>query len=182
MIDVFGTSPDAEYPLTVPIVPTLGNNDIYPHNIMQAGPSELTKEYVELWKPFIPEDQYHIFHKGAYFWQQVIAGSNGKMGPSSEGGLVVFSLNTLYVCVDCLARLGGYLLIRFQVLLQFQHRCGRLRHALGARVRPDGMVECAARLHEATGDEGHHYWPCAARLDRCQDELGRIVSFAIPHH
>jgi len=56
MIDVFGTSPDAEYPLAVPVVPTLGNNDIYPHNIMLAGPSELTKEYVELWKPFIPED------------------------------------------------------------------------------------------------------------------------------
>lgn len=96
MIDVFGTSPDAEYPLTVPVVPTLGNNDIYPHNIMLAGPSELTKEYVELWKPFIPEDQYHIFHKGAYFWQQVVPGTNGKIGPTSEGGLAVFSLNTLY--------------------------------------------------------------------------------------
>lgn len=96
MLEVFGNSMDEERPLTLPIVPTVGNNDIYPHNIMQPGPSQLTKEYLELWKPFIPEDQYHVFYKGAYFWQQVVPGENGKLGPASEGGLVVFSLNTMY--------------------------------------------------------------------------------------
>ena len=96
VLEVFGNTGDEERPLLVPVVPTLGNNDIYPHNIMQTGPSRLTHEYIELWREFIPEDQYHIFSKGAYFWQQVVPGTNGIMGPGSEGGLAVFSLNTLY--------------------------------------------------------------------------------------
>ncbi|KAF8534033.1 Metallo-dependent phosphatase-like protein [Trichophaea hybrida] len=96
MVDVFGNSSDPEIPMTVPVVPTLGNNDIYPHNIMMPGPSKLTREYVELWKEFIPQDQFHVFQKGAYFWQQVVPGKNGMMGPGSRGGLVAFSLNTLY--------------------------------------------------------------------------------------
>ena len=28
---------------SVPVVPSLGNNDIYPHNVMGAGPSSLTE-------------------------------------------------------------------------------------------------------------------------------------------
>jgi endopolyphosphatase len=97
MVEVFGNSSVTEIPLAVPVVPTLGNNDIYPHNTMMPGPSKLTREYVELWKEFIPEDQYHVFSKGAYFWQQIVPGRNGKLGLGSRGGLVAFSLNTLYV-------------------------------------------------------------------------------------
>lgn len=107
MVEVFGNSSDPVNPITVPIVPTLGNNDIYPHNIMLPGPSKLTHDFVELWKPFIPENQYHVVHKGAYFWQQVVPGRNGKMGDLSEGGLVVFSLNTLYA-FDGLLRVGAF--------------------------------------------------------------------------
>lgn len=107
MVEVFGDRNDPSAPTTVPVVPTLGNNDIYPHNIMLPGPSKLTHDFVELWKPFIPEDQYHVFHKGAYFWQQVVPGKNGRMGDLSQGGLVVFSLNTLYVFSLCAAGAGG---------------------------------------------------------------------------
>ncbi|KAI5795127.1 hypothetical protein EDC01DRAFT_690174 [Geopyxis carbonaria] len=101
MLEVFGKADNIDdnnptNDLLVPIVPNLGNNDIFPHNIMLPGPSKLTHEYVEIWKHFIPEDQYHVFHKGAYFWQQVIPGHNGKIGPSSMGGLAVFSLNTIF--------------------------------------------------------------------------------------
>ena len=95
MMEVFGNSTNPETRFTIPVVPTLGNNDIFPHNIMTTGPSKQTAEYVEMWSQFIPENQYHIFHRGAYFWSQVVPGKNGKRGPASEGGLVVFSLNTL---------------------------------------------------------------------------------------
>ncbi|CCX12225.1 Metallo-dependent phosphatase-like protein [Pyronema domesticum] len=96
MVSTFGRSNATGSETNVPVVPTIGNNDIFPHNIMLPGPSKLTKEYVELWKEFIPEDQYHIFHKGAYFSQQVVPGKNGKVGAGSDGGLVVISLNTIY--------------------------------------------------------------------------------------
>lgn len=95
MVGVFGNSTGELGQPTIPVVPTLGNNDIYPHNIMLPGPSKLTTEFVELWSQFIPENQYHIFHKGAYYWQQVVPGKNGKRGAEGEGGLAVFSLNTL---------------------------------------------------------------------------------------
>lgn len=95
MLQTFGNSTNVDDPNTIPVVPTLGNNDIFPHNIMLPGPSKSTKEYVELWSRFIPEDQYHVFNKGAYFWSQVVPGKNGLMGPSSPGGMAVLSLNTL---------------------------------------------------------------------------------------
>lgn len=34
------------FPKGVPIVPSIGNNDIYPHNVMAAGPSSLTSEFL----------------------------------------------------------------------------------------------------------------------------------------
>jgi endopolyphosphatase len=98
MVSTFGRSNATGPETNVPVVPTIGNNDIFPHNIMLPGPSKVTKEYVELWKEFIPEDQYHTFHKGAYFSQQVVPGKNGKVGAASDGGLVVISLNTMYAC------------------------------------------------------------------------------------
>lgn len=82
--------------LVVPIIPTLGNNDIFPHNIMTAGPNRVTREFSDIWRRFIPQDQYHVFDKGAYFWTQVVPGTNGKMGLNSRGGLSVISLNTMY--------------------------------------------------------------------------------------
>lgn len=38
MIDLFGKK--------FPVVPTLGNNDIYPHNILDAGPNRVTQEFL----------------------------------------------------------------------------------------------------------------------------------------
>lgn len=31
----------------VPVVPTVGNNDVFPHNVMFPGPSRTTTEYAE---------------------------------------------------------------------------------------------------------------------------------------
>ncbi|RPA97622.1 Endopolyphosphatase [Choiromyces venosus 120613-1] len=100
MINVFGKpdnlgDDDPTNDLVVPIVPTLGNNDIFPHNIMTDGPNKITREFSDIWRNFIPQDQYHVFDKGAYFWTQVVPGTNGKTGLASKGGLSVISLNTI---------------------------------------------------------------------------------------
>ncbi|KAF2131438.1 Endopolyphosphatase [Dothidotthia symphoricarpi CBS 119687] len=69
----------------IPVVPTFGNNDIMPHNIMLQGPSKWTKKYLDIWRNFIPEEQRHQFQQGGWFSVEVIPGK-----------LAVVSLNTLY--------------------------------------------------------------------------------------
>ncbi|KAF3909840.1 Endopolyphosphatase [Orbilia brochopaga] len=90
MYDVF-KKPDSDNDrnpnndLIIPVVPTLGNNDIMPHNIMLAGPSHITHTYLDIWRNFIPEEQRHMFQHGAYFWVEVIPHK-----------LAVFSINTIF--------------------------------------------------------------------------------------
>jgi endopolyphosphatase len=88
-MDVFsnpdnGKDTDPTNGLTVPIIPTFGNNDILPHNIMTVGPNEYTRQYLKIWKKFIPEAQRHGFERGGWFFVEAI-----------PGRLAVFSLNTL---------------------------------------------------------------------------------------
>ncbi|KAI0136546.1 Metallo-dependent phosphatase-like protein [Xylariales sp. AK1849] len=71
--------------LTIPVIPTFGNNDILPHNIMVGGPNKWLKWYADIWKDFIPEAQRHTFELGGWFFTEVIPNK-----------LAVFSLNTLY--------------------------------------------------------------------------------------
>ena len=66
-------------------MPTLGNNDILPHNILLEGPNQWTREYTSVWQSFIPEEQRHAFEQGGWFYTEVI-----------PDRLAVFSLNTLY--------------------------------------------------------------------------------------
>ncbi|KAL9090658.1 MAG: hypothetical protein Q9165_005146 [Trypethelium subeluteriae] len=70
---------------TVPIVPSIGNNDILPHNIFEEGPNHWTKQYASLWRSFIPEEQRHAFEQGGWFYVEVV-----------PDYLAVFSLNTMY--------------------------------------------------------------------------------------
>ncbi|KAG5957456.1 hypothetical protein E4U58_006015 [Claviceps cyperi] len=71
--------------LDMPIIPTLGNNDFLPHNIMYAGPNRWLTAYADIWGRFIPEEQRHAFEFGGWFHVDVIPGK-----------LTVFSLNTMY--------------------------------------------------------------------------------------
>ncbi|RAL10404.1 endopolyphosphatase [Aspergillus homomorphus CBS 101889] len=71
--------------ISIPIIPTFGNNDIMPHNIFKAGPNRWTKQYREIWSNFIPEYQLHSFVEGGWFISEVI--------PEK---LAVVSLNTMY--------------------------------------------------------------------------------------
>ncbi|KAI1422688.1 Metallo-dependent phosphatase-like protein [Xylaria sp. FL1777] len=71
--------------LVVPVVPTFGNNDIYPHNILLPGPNDILQQYTSIWKHFIPEAQRHSFEFGGWFYVEVVPRK-----------LAVFSLNTIY--------------------------------------------------------------------------------------
>ncbi|KAI0391788.1 Endopolyphosphatase [Xylariaceae sp. FL0594] len=83
--DAFLDTFSDEKGLVVPVVPTFGNNDIYPHNILLPGPNDILRTYSTIWKEFIPETQRHSFEFGGWFYVEVI--------PSK---LAVFSLNTMY--------------------------------------------------------------------------------------
>lgn len=67
-------------------VPSLGNNDVYPHNLFAPGPTLQTREFFKIWRKFVPQLQLHIFNRGAYFFQEVIPNQ-----------LAVLSINTLYL-------------------------------------------------------------------------------------
>ena len=85
--DVFGAhGGQSPHRFATPIVPTIGNNDILPHNIFSKGPNKWTKEYIQLWKYMVPEEQRHQFERGGWFYVEVI--------PQK---LAVFSLNTMHV-------------------------------------------------------------------------------------
>ncbi|BEI80477.1 hypothetical protein CcaverHIS002_0110060 [Cutaneotrichosporon cavernicola] len=81
MVNTFGKK--------VPIIPSLGNNDVYPHNIMEPGPNRVTQEFLKIWKHFIPEEYRHVFERGGYFAVEVIPDQ-----------LAVISLNTIYFFVS----------------------------------------------------------------------------------
>ncbi|KAF9939429.1 Endopolyphosphatase [Mortierella alpina] len=69
----------------LPIVPAIGNNDIYPHNIIRPGPNSILKHYAEIWTDFIPESELHTFRRGGYYASEVVPNK-----------ISVLSLNTLY--------------------------------------------------------------------------------------
>ncbi|KAK5987380.1 Endopolyphosphatase [Cladobotryum mycophilum] len=80
-VDTFSTDDQ----LSVPIIPTFGNNDFLPHNVMYAGPNKWLQHYTDIWHRFIPEEQRHSFGFGGWFSVEVIPNQ-----------LAVFSLNTMY--------------------------------------------------------------------------------------
>ncbi|KAF8621618.1 hypothetical protein AX15_007637 [Amanita polypyramis BW_CC] len=69
----------------IPVVPSLGNNDIWPHNIMQPGPNKITNAFSKIWADFIPKHEQDVFRVGAYFSTEVFPNE-----------LAVISLNTMY--------------------------------------------------------------------------------------
>jgi endopolyphosphatase len=81
-VETFSTP---QHGLSIPIVPTFGNNDFLPHNIMLPGPNKWFAAYSDIWRRFIPEEQRHSFTFGGWFYVEVI-----------PNRLAVFSLNTMY--------------------------------------------------------------------------------------
>ncbi|CAG8698057.1 13027_t:CDS:2, partial [Cetraspora pellucida] len=72
-------------PQFIPIVPSIGNHDIHPNNILLPGPNEVLSMLHSIWQPFIPGNQRETFLKGGYYYTEVI--------PKK---LMVISLNTMY--------------------------------------------------------------------------------------
>ncbi len=86
-VETFGLPSDInKNKLSIPIIQSLGNNDVYPHNLFSPGPTLQTRELNRIWRYFIPNEQYHIFDKGAYYFVEVIPNK-----------LAVVSLNTMYL-------------------------------------------------------------------------------------
>ncbi|TPX11422.1 uncharacterized protein E0L32_007841 [Thyridium curvatum] len=114
--------------LAVPVVATLGNNDILPHNILLPGPNKWLRYYTEIWAPFIPEEQRHSFEFGGWYYVEVI-----------PNRLAVFSLNTLYffdrnaAVDDCVnpAEPGFKQMEWLRVQLQFMRRRGMKAMLMG---------------------------------------------------
>ncbi|KAG8801947.1 Endopolyphosphatase, partial [Serendipita sp. 399] len=72
----------------IPIVPSIGNNDIWPHNVMAPGPNGITKEYIKCATKFMLAEcllTMFVFQHGGYFSKEVI-----------YDHLAVISLNTMY--------------------------------------------------------------------------------------
>ncbi|KIM53791.1 hypothetical protein SCLCIDRAFT_409629 [Scleroderma citrinum Foug A] len=69
----------------IPVIPTIGNNDIWPHNTLASGPNDITRTYSSIWQHFIPAGSHASFLRGGYFSVEVI-----------PDALAVISLNTMY--------------------------------------------------------------------------------------
>lgn len=81
-------NPKSEDPrdFDVIVIPSLGNNDVFPHNMFALGPTLQTREYYKIWNDFVPQEQQRSFERGASFVTEVIPGK-----------LAVLSINTLYL-------------------------------------------------------------------------------------
>ncbi|KAI0307327.1 endopolyphosphatase [Multifurca ochricompacta] len=79
----------------VPVVPSLGNNDIWPHNILAAGPNDIINRFSSIWSAFVPFSSYQVFRRGAYYSVEVIPDE-----------VAIISLNTMYL-YDSNKAVGG---------------------------------------------------------------------------
>jgi endopolyphosphatase len=69
----------------IPVVPSLGNNDISPHDRLSAGPNKIFEEFSSIWSAFIPPTSSASFHQGGYFSTEII-----------PDAVAAISVNTLY--------------------------------------------------------------------------------------
>ncbi|GAA5955919.1 hypothetical protein JCM3765_000039 [Sporobolomyces pararoseus] len=71
----------------VKVMVTIGNNDVFPHNVAFPGPNKVTTSLLDLWmeKNFIPEEMKRTFLRGGYYSLELI-----------ENELLIISLNTIY--------------------------------------------------------------------------------------
>lgn len=156
-------------------VPSLGNNDVYPHNLCAPGPTLQTREFFKIWKPFVPQLQLHLFARGVYFFQEVIP---GKLAVLLINTLFLFQLNPLVDSCDR-AKDPGYKLFLWLGYVLKEMRARNMKVWLTGHVPPTPKnydVSClrkyAAWSHEYRdviigGLYGHmnidHFYPLDAK-------------------
>lgn len=67
------------------VAPTIGNNDVYPHDVLQPGPNAVLSRIHDAWRTILPKNASASFLRGGYYASAV---------PGTR--LVVLSLNTMY--------------------------------------------------------------------------------------
>lgn len=97
------------------VVPSIGNNDVFPHNMLSIGPTLQTREYYKLWAPFIPQNQLRTFHRDVSFLSEVIP---GKLAVLSVNTLYLFKSNPLVDTCDSRKEPGYQLLIWMGTVLE----------------------------------------------------------------
>ncbi|SCU88726.1 LAFA_0E14246g1_1 [Lachancea sp. 'fantastica'] len=70
----------------VNVIPSLGNNDVFPHNLFSLGPTLQTREVNSMWSNFIPQEQQRSFDRSTSYFVEVIPGK-----------LAILSIETLYL-------------------------------------------------------------------------------------
>ena len=75
---------DTFWSSAIPVIPSFGNNDVYPHNQIGDRDGDLLSFYEQMWRPWIPKHQRSTFKKGGYYIRSVAPRLN------------VLTLNTMY--------------------------------------------------------------------------------------
>ncbi len=91
-MDVYHYITSAFDPDSIPILPSIGNWDTYPQNLMGPGPNPMLKQLWKLWSRLFPsrytsegKEIYSTFKKGGYYAREVIPDQ-----------LTIISVNNLY--------------------------------------------------------------------------------------
>lgn len=70
----------------VTVLPTIGNNDVFPHDTLQPGPNSCLTQIAQAWEPILPEQVRDAFRENGSYAYRV---------PGTA--VLVISLNTLYL-------------------------------------------------------------------------------------
>lgn len=102
-------------PETIPIIPSLGNNDVFPHNVVDIGPGQFMRTFNNIWASFIPEEQQRSFDRFMSFFQEIIP---GKLAVLSINTLHFYKSNPLVDNCNDKDQAGYQMLIWFGLLMQ----------------------------------------------------------------
>lgn len=140
-------SPDPR-DFAVPVVPSIGNNDVFPHNLFSLGPTLQTREYYRLWGDFIPEEQQRMFDRDASFFTEVIP---GKLAVLSFNTLYLFKANPLVDNCDSRKQPG------YQLLLWLGYVLDEIRER-GMKVWISGHVPPIAKNYDSSCYDKFSLW------------------------
>lgn len=82
------TATIASYFPQAPLLPVIGNNDVFPKDQMPAGPSEELEQMAAIWGPLLPTSALKTFLNGGYYTV------------SLRPGLRAIVLNTVFYMTD----------------------------------------------------------------------------------